>query len=68
LLLGYVGLFDSAALQPFLELADTIDSYAREVRAGNGDNRLAIAQLNARLLEYASALAKRQSFKDKLTA
>jgi hypothetical protein len=66
LLLGYLGLFDSAALQPFLELADTIDSYVREIRAG--DTHLSIAQLNARLLEYASALAKRQSFKDKLKA
>ena len=66
LLLGYVGLFDSAALQPFLELSDTIDSYVHETRTAGEDHRM-IEQLNVRLLEFATALAKRDSFKDKLT-
>ena len=66
LLLGYLGLFDSAALQPFLELSDTIDSYVHETRTAGEDHRM-IEQLNDRLLEFASALAKRHSFKDILT-
>ena len=63
LLLGYLRLFDSASLQPFLELSDTIDSYVHESKS---DTR-GLAELNARLLEFASTLAKRQSFKDKLS-
>jgi hypothetical protein len=64
LLLGYVGLFDTAALQPFLELSDTIQSYARESQSNSPIDRNAIDQLNKRLMESVSALAKRQSFKD----
>jgi hypothetical protein len=64
LLLGYVGLFDNAALQPFIELSDTIQSYAQELRTNTPTDRTAVEQLNHRLLEGISALAKRQSFKD----
>ena len=64
LLLGYLGLFDSATLQPFLELSDSIDSYVNEFRRTADNDRSAIEQLNARLLEFVSALAKRHSFKD----
>jgi hypothetical protein len=64
LLLGYVGLFDSAALQPFIELSDTIQSYVHESRTNFPPDRTALEQLNQRLLESISALAKRQSFKD----
>jgi hypothetical protein len=64
LLLGYVGLFDTAALQPFLELSDTIQNYARELQTNSPTDRTAIDQLNKRLMEGVSALAKRQSFKD----
>jgi len=64
LLLGYVGLFDSAALQPFIELSDTIQTYAQESRTNSPKDTTALSQLNQRLLESISALAKRQSFKD----
>jgi hypothetical protein len=64
LLLGYAGLFDSATLQPFLELADTIQSYVDETRKSGANEREAIGQLRQRLLEAVAALAKRGSFKD----
>ena len=66
LLLGYLGLFDSAALQPFLELADTIDSYVSDAKHASQTDRAAIEQLNRRLLEFITALAKRDSFNDAL--
>ena len=66
LLLGYVGLFDNASLQPFMELSDTIQSYMQETRQTPTEDRVAIDQLHARLLEGISSLAKRQSFKDVL--
>jgi hypothetical protein len=64
LLLGYVGLYDSAALQPFIQLADTIQSYVQESRQASLGDRFVLRELNARLLEGISSLAKRQSFKD----
>jgi len=65
LLLGYLELFDNASLQPFLELSDTINSYVKEAKsAGNGKS--VAEQLRPRLFEFASALAKRESFKDRL--
>lgn len=66
LLLGYVGLFDSAALQPFMELSDTIQSYIQETRQTPREDKITIDQLHARLLEGISSLAKRQSFKGTL--
>jgi len=63
LLLGYLELFDNASLQPFLELSDTINSYVREAK---GNERSVAEQLKPRLFEFASALAKRESFKDQL--
>lgn len=66
LLLGYVGLFDTAALQPFVELSDTIQAYVQEARQMAQDDRGVIDDLNRRLLESVSALAKRRSFKDDL--
>jgi hypothetical protein len=63
LLLGYLELFDSSSLQPFLELSDTIDSYVKEAKQSS---QTAIEELRARLVEFASALARRESFKDTL--
>ena len=64
LLVGYVGLFDSAALQPFVELSDTIQGYVDEIRKPGQNPREGLDQLNRRLLETITALAKRESFKD----
>jgi hypothetical protein len=63
-------MFDNTALQPFMELSDTIKGYVEETRQATGGNRAAttaaLDQLNARLLESIAALAKRRSFKDVL--
>jgi hypothetical protein len=64
LLLAYVGLYDSASLQPFIELSDTIQSYIQNTRQANENEPLVLEELNARLLEGISSLAKRKSFKD----
>jgi hypothetical protein len=66
LLLGYVGLFDTPSLQPFVELSDTIQGYVQEMKRSPQSDRESIEQLNQRLVEGISALAKRQSFKDTL--
>lgn len=66
LLMGYVGLFDSAALQPFVELSDTIKSYMEELRETTTHNRPGVEQFQTRLHESITALARRQSFKDAL--
>lgn len=66
LLMGYVGLFDSTALQPFIELSDTIKSYTEELRERPTDSRTALEQLQTRLQESITTLARRQSFKDTL--
>ena len=63
LLLGYLELFDSSSLQPFLELSDTIDSFVKEAKQ---TSPTAIEELRMRLLEFATALARRKSFKDAL--
>jgi len=63
-LLGYVGLYDSASLQPFIELSDTIQSYVHEARDARTEDRALLQELNVRLLEGVSSLARRQSFKD----
>jgi len=64
LLLGYVGLYDSPALQPFIELSDTLQSYIQQTRqAGTGD-KAAIDQFKERLTDGISSLARRQTFKD----
>ncbi len=65
LLLGYVGLFDTSALQPFVELSDTLQGYIQENQSSPG-NSDAIRDLKQRLSETISALAYRQSFKDTL--
>jgi hypothetical protein len=64
LLLGYVGLYDTASLQPFLELSDTVQSYVHEIRQAKTENRSTLEELSARLLDGISSLARRQSFKD----
>jgi hypothetical protein len=66
LLLGYVGLFDTSALQPFVELSDAIHGFVQEARQVTGDENVALPELNARLMETITALAKRHSFKGKL--
>ena len=63
LLLGYLELFDSSSLQPFLELSDTIDSYVKESKLAS---EAVLVELERRLTEFATALAKRESFKDAL--
>ena len=64
LLLGYVGLFDSPALQPFTELSDTIQTYLHDAQQTSVPESIVIEELNKRLLDSISELAKRQSFKD----
>jgi len=63
LLLGYAGLFDTSALQPFVELSDTIQNFVQEARQTSDENA-ALREMNARLMETITALAKRHSFKD----
>jgi len=66
LLLGYVGLFDTSALQPFIELSDTLQGYIQENQPSSPASLEAIQDLKRRLSEVISALANRQSFKDLL--
>jgi len=66
LLLGYVGLFDTSALQPFIELSDTLQGYIHENQLSSPASLEAIQDLKRRLSEVISALANRQSFKDLL--
>lgn len=66
LLLGYVGLFDTPSLQPFNELSDAIQTFANEAKRTSQTTRALVEELNQRLLDSISALAKRQSFKDTL--
>ena len=66
LLLGYVGLFDSSSLQPFLELSDNLQTYTTETEETRREDRDVIEELKGKLTETISALAKRQSFKDLL--
>ena len=66
LLIGYVGLFDSPNLQPFVELSDHLQSFLTELNTAQPDQRVVLQQLENRLLESISSLARRQSFKDKL--
>lgn len=66
LVLGYVRLFDNATLQPFLELSDAIQGYVEEAKVSSAEGEVTLKDLNARLFETVEALAKRQSFKDKL--
>ena len=65
LLIGYVGLFDTPALQPFLELSDSLQSYASELKTSQPADTSALRQLETRLWDAVSALAQRQSFKDR---
>jgi len=65
LLLGYVGLFDTPTLQPFLELSDELQGYMEELKTTSNE-AAGIDQLKARLWEVTTALATRQSFKDAL--
>jgi hypothetical protein len=66
LLLGYVGLFDTSALQPFVELSDNLQGYIEEVYSSSPTGLEVVSELKQRLSEMISALAKRQSFKDAL--
>ena len=63
LLLGYLGLFDTTSLQPFIELADTIATYATESKISENDHT-STKHLEDKLREFISALANRHSFKD----
>ena len=66
LLLGYVGLFDTPALQPFLELSDELQGYMEELRSTPHGAERSVDQLRSRLLEVISELVNRRSFKDVL--
>jgi len=66
LLIGYVGLFDSPNLQPFVELSDHLQSFLTELNTTQPGQSVVLQQLENRLLESISSLARRQSFKDKL--
>jgi hypothetical protein len=66
LLLGYVGLFDTPALQPFLEVSDGLQGYLEELKPPGAEGAQGIDQLTGRLSETISALARRHSFKDTL--
>lgn len=66
LLLGYAGLFDTPALQPFIELSDTLQGYIQEKQPSSPGDLEAIQELKRKLSEAISALANRQSFKDML--
>jgi len=66
LLMGYLGLFDTPGLQPFLELSDNLQSYAEALNAPQPTEASVLKQLEARLFDAISALARRQSFKDTL--
>jgi len=66
LLIGYVGLFDSPNLQPFVELSDQLHTFLTELSTTQPDQSVVLQQLENRLLESISSLARRQSFKDKL--
>ena len=65
LLMGYVGLFDTPGLQPFLELSDNLQSYTDEVK-GQYHEATVLGQFEARLWDTISALARRESFRDAL--
>jgi len=64
LLLGYVGLFDTSALQPFIELSDNLQSYIQETSIISPERPAGIEELKEKLEETISSLAKRASFKD----
>jgi len=66
LLMGYVGLFDTPGLQPFLELSDNLQSYAAELKNLQPMETSVLQQLQAKLWDAISALARRESFKDTL--
>jgi hypothetical protein len=66
LLIGYVGLFDTPGLQPFLELSDNLRSYTEQLKAIEPADTLVLQQLETRLWDTISILARRQSFKDML--
>jgi len=63
LLLAYLELFDNASLQPFLELSDMINSYVEDAKL-SGNEKSIVDYLKPKLLDFTSALAKRESFKD----
>jgi len=66
LLLGYVGLFDTPSLQPFLELSDNLQGYLEELKRTPNSKASPMNQLKGTLWETVSALAQRRSFKDTL--
>jgi hypothetical protein len=66
LLLGYVGLFDTTALQPFVELSDNLQGYLEEAGRTSDQGHVGINQLQTRLSDVIATLAQRHSFKDKL--
>jgi len=70
-LLGYVQVFDTPQLGPFLELADNIKAYLEDrrsaaMRAGDEEYKKAVRDVSQRLAETIGALAKGAAFSDKL--
>jgi len=70
-LLGYVEVFDTPQLGPFLELADNIRAYLEDrksaaPRFGDEEYRKAVHDVSQKLAETIEALAKGAAFSDKL--
>lgn len=70
-LLGYVGVFDTPQLGPFLELADNIKAYLEDRRSaaryvGDEEYKRAVQDVAEKLAELIETLAKRATLTDKL--
>ena len=70
-LLGYVGVFDTPQLGPFLELADNIKAYLEDRKslprqASDEEYKRAVQDVAQRLAELIETLAKGATFSDKL--
>ena len=70
-LLGYVGVFDTPQLGPFLELADNIKAYLEDSRSaaryvGDEEYKRAVQDVAEKLAELIETLAKRATLTDKL--
>jgi len=70
-LLGYVGVFDTPQLGPFIELADNIKAYLEDrkgtTRQTSGEEyKRAVQDVAQRLAELIATLAKGATFSDKL--
>lgn len=70
-LLGYVGVFDTPQLGPFIELADNIKAYLEERKTaaehvGDEEYKKAVQDMSKKLAELIENLAERPASADKL--